>query len=517
MRLDKLLADFGITETDGGPEIIGITDDSRKVKPGYLFVAVKGLEHDGHKYIEQAIMAGACAVVFDVKSKVSAQGGSAEGGKSQKSKFSGTIFVGVRGSRKALGLLWAAWYGYPAKSLRVIGVTGTDGKTTTANLIYHLLKSAGKKVGLISTINAQIGNDSFETGFHVTNPEPELLQKFLRLMVDRGTEFAVLEVTSHGIDQERIAGIGFEIAVVTNVAREHLDYHKTYENYLNTKGRLLASDKVSILNRDDSSFSYLKSVSGGEVLSYGIHQKADFQATKVTLLGESAVFTLEPGSVEVKINLPGEYNIANALAAAAAAFTVGLSGKQVAAGLQSFQTLPGRFEEIKTGRDFRVVVDFAHTPNALESVLSISRKILIIPTPLGSRLPDPKDEKPQEPKLIVVFGCAGERDSGKRPLMGEIAGRLADISILTAEDPRREDVNGIIEQIAAGCQKSGEHIFIKEPDRRKAIELAINMAKAGDLIIITGKGHEKSMCFGTTEYPWSDQEVAKGILERNNK
>lgn len=509
MRLDKLLIDSGITEAgsatmiriieeNGGPEIIGITDDSRKVKPGFLFVAVKGLEHDGHKYIEQAIKAGASAIVFDVNSKV----------KSQKSKFSATPLVGVKDSRKALGLLWAAWYAHPAKSLRVLGVTGTDGKTTTANLIYHLLKSAGKKVGLISTINAQIGNDSFETGFHVTNPAPELLQKFLRLMVDRGTEFAVLEVTSHGIDQQRIAGIDFEMVVVTNVTHEHLDYHKTYENYLKTKGRLLASNRISILNRDDRSFDYLKSVSRGKVLSYGILQKADFQATNVSLLGESAKFILAPGSVEVKTNLLGEYNVANALAAVAAVSSFGLSPAQITAGLRSFQPLPGRFEEIKTRRDFRVVVDFAHTPNALEQVLKVGLKV----SAQGGSASSGKNQK-----LIVVFGCAGERDSGKRSLMGEIADRLADISILTAEDPRREDVNGIIEQIAAGCRKSGKHVFIKEPDRRKAIERAINMARAGDLIIITGKGHEKSMCFGTTEYPWSDQEVVRELLDRNKK
>lgn len=489
MRLNKLLADAGLTPVGEEIEITGITDDSRKVKPGYLFVAVKGLEHDGHDFIMAAMEKGAVAVVCEDNSKINNQISNIQ------SKNKKAAWIKVSDSRRALGLIWAAWYGNPAKSLRVIGITGTDGKTTTANLIYHLLKSAGKKVGLISTINAQIGDDSFETGFHVTNPEPELLQKFLRLMVESSTEFAVLEVTSHGIDQARIAGIEFEIVVITNVTREHLDYHKTYEAYLKTKGLLLSSNKISILNRDDLSFAYLKGVSRGVVLSYGIHEKADFQATKVYLLGESVKFILEPGSLAVNTNLPGEYNVANALAAAATAITVGVSGAQVVSALQSFQALSGRFEEIKTGRDFRVVVDFAHTPNALEQVLTVGAKV-----------------KGQNSRLIVVFGCAGERDSGKRALMGEIAGRLAEVSILTAEDPRREDVNEIIEQIAVGCRKSPAHLFFKEPDRRKAIELALKMAKAGDLLIITGKGHEKSMCFGTTEYPWSDQEVVRKAL-----
>lgn len=504
MKLSKLLRDSGIRhEAPSGndPEITGITDDSRCVKPGFIFVAIKGLEHDGHAYIERAIMAGVGVVVSDVNSKV----------KIQKSKYSGTTFVRVRDSRKTLGLLWAAWYGWPSKSLKIIGVTGTDGKTTTSNLIYHLLKSAGKKVGLISTINARIGNKSYDTGFHVTNPEPELLQKFLREMVDRGVQFAVIEVTSHGIDQERVSGLDFAVAVITNVTHEHLDYHKTFKKYLAAKGRLFSRAKVSVLNCDDYSYGYLRKVSGGKIITYGLNGRADFRAVNINLKGGGSNFILHPYNLKINLSLPGRYNAANCLAAVAAADHFGVSPTEIKAALSTFKGLTGRFEKISEGQPFRVIVDFAHTPNALEQVLKLISKLQI-----------------PNSRIICVFGCAGERDKAKRPMMGRIAGRLADVSIITAEDPRREDVNGIIEQIAAGCRKVGatevgilnpkglnisrSRIFIRQPDRRKAIELAVKVAWPGDLVIITGKGHEQSMCFGTTEFPWSDQEVVKGAL-----
>ncbi len=515
MKLSKLLKEVGISDKtpfDADLEITGITDDSRRVRRGFLFVAVKGLEHDGHAYIEQAIMAGAVAVVFDVNSKV----------KSQKSKYSGTTFVSVRDSRKTLGLLWAAWYGWPARSLKIIGVTGTDGKTTTANLIYHLLKSAGKEVGLISTINARIGNKSYDTGFHVTNPEPELLQKFLRKMADNGVQYAVIEVTSHGIDQERISGIDFAVAVITNVTHEHLDYHKTFKKYLAAKGRLFRRAKVSVLNRDDYSYGYLQKVPRGKIITYGLNGQADFRAANINLKGEGSNFVLHPYNLKINLSLPGRYNVANCLAAVAVASKLQITPAKIKAALATFKGLTGRFEEISEGQPFRVIVDFAHTPNALEQVLKLISK---------GQIPNSKS------KVICVFGCAGERDKKKRPMMGKIAGKLADFSILTAEDPRREDVNGIIEQIAVGCLetgakelsshqavRSGGHFsgelsrssstyFIKEPDRRKAIELAIKIARPGDLVLITGKGHEKSMCFGATEFPWSDQAVVRTLLK----
>ena len=501
-----------IIEAMGNLEIKGITDDSRKVKQGYIFIAVKGLEDDGHSFIEQVVENGAVVVVFDVNSNYQLP----------ISKSQETVFIGLEDTRRVLGLLWAAWYAFPSKKLKVVGVTGTDGKTTTTNLIYHILKTSGEKVGMVSTINARIGKREIDTGFHVTNPEPELLQKLLREMVDEGIQYAILEVTSHGLDQERTSGVDFYGTVITNVTHEHLDYHKTYKVYLETKGKLFRSVKFSVLNRDDQSYSYLRRVATGKVSTYSLNKKADIRAVGVIMEKEGSVFKLQAGlsELEIKLKLPGLYNVSNVLAAASACLELGLNLKQIKVGLESFLHLEGRFDEINLGQPFRVIIDFAHTPNALEQVLKLSSKLLSAQT-----------EKSKNSKLIVVFGCAGERDKEKRPMMGEIAGRLADLIVLTAEDPRSENVNDIIDQIANGCKKAGAleikriknqelrikdeaRYFVRIPDRREAIEFAISKAKAGDLILITGKGHEKSMCFKTTEYPWDDKQAAISILNK---
>lgn len=496
-------------EASGEVKIDALTDDSRKVKPGFLFVAIKGLEHDGHNFIEQAVESGAVAVVFDTNSNYQLP----------VTKSEKTVFIEVKNSQKALGLLWASWYGFPSKKLKVIGVTGTDGKTTTTNLIYQILNLAGKRVGMVSTINARIGQREIDTGFHVTNPEPELLQKLLKEMVEDEIEYAVLEVTSHGIDQERVSGVDFTAAVFTNITHEHLDYHKTFQDYLITKGKIFEKVKLSVLNQDDVSYTYLHSISSGKVLTYGFSELSDFYTVEVSLSDNSSSFrimhkrqSLESGIINLK--LLGNYNVANALAAATLCLEFGLTFEQVKYGLESFTHLEGRFDEIKLGQPFRVIVDFAHTPNALEQVLKLSSKF-----------------KVQNGELVVVFGCAGERDREKRAMMGKIAGRLADFSVVTAEDPRRENVDDIIGEIVEGFRKtratevqgaeslgkkcaSGGHSYIRVPDRKKAIELALRTAQPNDIILITGKGHEKSMCFGTTEHPWDDKKVAINVLKK---
>lgn len=372
---------------------------------------------------------------------------------------------------------------YPARQLTVIGVTGTDGKTTTVNLIYHILITSGKKVSLISSVNALIGKKEYDTGFHVTTPNPWALQKYFRQAVDKGCQFMVLEATSHGLDQHRLLGSNFALGVVTNVTHEHLDYHKTYQNYLKAKAKLFQAVKLAVLNQDDKSFSYLKSVvpKKAKLITYGL-KKGDFNLK----------------TFKFETSLPGEYNQYNCLAAIAVTCSLGLSDKAIKRGVSSFEPVKGRLEEIDEDQDFKVFIDFAHTPNALESVL----KFL-------------KEKK--EGKLIAVFGCAGERDKAKRPVMGEISARLTDITVLTTEDPRTEDVNEIIKQIARGCKKAGGvegKTFFKVPDRAEAIKFAFKKAQKGDIIILCGKGHEKSMCFGKTEYPWSDQETARKALRK---
>lgn len=378
---------------------------------------------------------------------------------------------------------------FPSKKLVVIGVTGTDGKTTTATLIWHILRTAHKPAGLISSVAAYIDDQEIDTGFHVTTPDPWALQKFLKLMVNKGLKYTVIEVTSHGLDQHRLFGINFQVGIVTNVTHEHLDYHKTYENYLKAKSKLFERVKIAVLNKDDKSYEYLNSkleIRNSKLVNYGIKNKADFT----------------PVTFKFKTRLPGEHNQYNCLAAIAAASSLGVPQEKIREAVASFKGVEGRMEEISEGQNFKVIIDFAHTPNALENALKTLKKL------------------PHYRKLIVVFGCAGLRDFQKRPMMGEIAARLADIAVLTAEDPRTEDVSKIIEQIAKGCKKAGGRegkSFFRVPDRREAIRFAIQkLAKKGDIVVICGKGHERSMCFGTTEYPWSDQEEARKALKKLN-
>jgi len=414
-----------------------------------------------------------------------------------------------------LALLAVLFYRYPARKLKVIGVTGTDGKTTTVNLINRILKEAGLRTAMISTVGAEIDDKKIATGLHVTAPNPWLLQKLLRKMVDKGIKYVVLEATSHGLDQHRLLGCNFAIGVMTNVTHEHLDYHQTQEKYLAAKARLFKGVKIVVLNRDDKSYEYLFSklprkagyrfagqTPNSELVTYGIKRKADFT----------------PSLFQLKTSLPGEHNQYNCLAAAIVATTLGVSREKIKQGLACFEGVSGRMEEIKEGQDFKVFVDFAHTPNALEQTLTQLRKEL------------PLDSARGENKLILVFGCAGFRDRAKRPMMGKIAAQYADLTILTTEDPRTENINQIIDEIAQGCLVGGAKeltkgsrfkvrgsrlkYFFRISDRQEAISFAIQkLARKGDIVVICGKGHEKSMCCGETESPWSDQEAARKALK----
>lgn len=383
--------------------------------------------------------------------------------------------------------IWAVFKNkYPARYLKVIGVTGTDGKTTTCHLIYSILKQAQYPVALVSSVAAFIGEKEIDTGFHVTTPDAKFLQPLLARFINEGVKYLVLETTSHGLDQHRVLGCNFFIGVLTNVTHEHLDYHRTFKNYLATKAKLFRKVKIAVLNHDDKHFNYLKRVSKrAKIVTYGIDKRADFTLDKF----------------KFKTKLPGKYNLYNCLAAIATASSLGIEEKVIREAILSFEPVQGRMEEIKEGQKFRVIIDFAHTPNGLEKVLTTL-----------------KDQKGKS-KLIVVFGCAGLRDVQKRPMMGEIATTLADLMILTAEDPRTEDVNEIIEQIARGCRKAGgveDKTFFRVPDRQEAIDFAIQkLTKKDDIVVICGKGHEKSMCFGKTEVPWSDQKAVRKALKKS--
>jgi len=379
-----------------------------------------------------------------------------------------------------LSSLAVLFYRYPAKNLIVIGVTGTDGKTTTATLIYEILKKAHKKVALISTVAVKFGCSKISTGLHVTSPNAWKLQKLLRLINDKGFQYLVLESTSHGLAQHRLLGSNFYIGVITNISHEHLDYHKTIVNYLKAKAKLFKKVKYSVLNKDDPFFKKLKNIANGEIITYGLKQ------------GD---YNLQNFSFQSK--LLGQYNLSNCLAAISVTKTLAIKDGIIKKAIAAFKGVEGRMEKISIGQDFQVFIDFGHTPNGLKNSLKALKKI-------------PHNH------LIAVFGAAGLRDKSKRPLMGKVACGLADIVVLTAEDPRTEKVENIIKAIKSGCQKKKK--VYQETDRKKAIELAIiKLAQKDDIVGIFGKGPEKSMCFGNKEYPWSDKLVVKQSLKRRLK
>ena len=399
--------------------------------------------------------------------------------------------------------------GYPSKKLKVIGITGTDGKTTTVNLVYHIIKSAGIKVSMVSTVNAFVGEATFDTGFHVTTPSPFGIQRFLKMMVKAGSEVAVLEVTSHGLDQNRVAFVDFYESIITNITHEHLDYHRNYESYLKAKAKILDGVKHRILNRDDKSFKRLSELGSGKMISFGIDNDADIIATDIKSNRKGLEFTIEfknqvkfSGGLKVMSTLSGKFNVYNILAAVTAVKTLGIDNKSIEKALKQFNGVEGRLEVIDEGQKFDVVVDFAHTPNALKSVLTMLR--------------DNSNKK-----LIAVFGSAGERDTGKRPIMGEVAAKLCDYVIITGEDPRGESVKKISSEIVLGLEKAGgikNKTFWVIPDRVEAIRRAIiDLAQVGDTVVLLGKGHEKSINIGGKEYPWSDQLTARSALAERKK
>ncbi len=473
--------------------ITGITLDSRQVKRGDLFFALTGGNVDGHQFIGDAIRRGAAAVV----------------GSRPLSGYP-IPYLQVKNARRSLGWISAAFYDHPARKLVVIGVTGTDGKTTTCNLIHRILLAAGLKAGMISTVNAVIGNEVLDTGFHVTTPEAPFIQDYLSRMVSAGLTHVVLEATSHGLFQERVAGCEFDVGVVTNITHEHLDYHGSYDAYLKAKGLLFDSLKktaikptgnprVAVLNRDDQSFAYLSSIKVGRRVTYGCQPGVDVMGTSINFTPTSINFTAttRDSSMEINCHLAGAYNVSNCLAAIGATnLALGIPASAVVEGIASLEGIPGRMERIDLGQPFTAIVDFAHTPNALKVALEALR-----PMTKG--------------RLIAVFGSAGLRDQQKRRMMSETSASLADISILTAEDPRTENLEDILAEMAEGAVLKGGvegKTFFRVPDRGAAIRKAVDMAKKGDIVVACGKGHEQSMCFGETEYPWDDRAAMRAAL-----
>jgi UDP-N-acetylmuramoyl-L-alanyl-D-glutamate--2,6-diaminopimelate ligase len=509
MLLKNLFVDFPFFIPENIPEIeiTGIAIDSRAVKPGYLFVAMQGGSVDGHDYIPNAIENGAVAIFGD----------------KDLDKLS-IPYIRLENPRQALTFLAAAFYNFPARKLTVIGVTGTDGKTTTSNLIYNILMAAGIRAGMISTVNAVIGDEVLDTGFHVTTPDAHDVQRYLAKMVESGLTHVVLETTSHGWSQHRVDACEFDIGVVTNITHEHIDEHGSYENYRAAKARLFSSleqtkekpygnPRLAVINCDDPSFEFLDGFIKTKKLNYGLGDSADVRAEDPTYSSTGIEFTAVSNDfrVGIKSNLVGAYNVSNCLAALTTTiYGLGIPPEVAALGIVALKGIPGRMEQIDLGQKFVAIVDFAHTPNALKVTLEAGRALTSTPSPRG------RGEGVRETgRIISIFGSAGLRDKEKRRMMAETSVELADLSVLTAEDPRTESLDEILEEMAAGARAKGGRegeTFWRVPDRGEAIRFAIRLAKEGDIVLSCGKGHEQSMCFGKTEYLWDDRTAMRAAL-----
>jgi len=521
--------------------VTSVTSDSREVTAQTLFVAIQGFITDGHRFIPAALNKGAVAVIGTRPlAELAAMGVGLP---------PNIPYVEVANSRLALAEASAALYGFPSRHLTVIGVTGTDGKTTTSTLVESITNVAtrpdsGEKgsngkgaVGVITTVAARIRGEESQTGLHVTTPDATEVQRYLAQMQAAGCRYAIVESTSHGLDQDRVAAVDFDIAAVTNITHEHLNDHGTREAYVQAKAKLFRAlyarhskaetPRCAILNGDDDgSYGALCAVLDEETARhgfsvarrvYGLRQSLeearaalaagllDVAATMVEYTPRETRFTLLwwGGDFEIVTPLIGDFNVYNISCAATVALALGLSPTEIRQGVLEMTGVSGRMERIEEGQEFLAVVDFAHSPASLERALLTLRPLVGL-SPSG------------EPgRLIALFGCAGLRDKAKRGWMGEISGRLADFTIVTAEDPRTEDLDLINQAIVEGIRQSGSgRTYAVVPDRTEAIQLAVDIAQAGDVVASFGKGHERSMCYGVIEYPWSDQDAMRNALLR---
>lgn len=478
--LSEIMKEIEVLASSGDTQVLikGIAMDSRRVQPGDLYACVPGFKVDGHDFAATAVAAGAVALVVERLLPLDVPQ------------------IKVASVRQVMGPIAAMIYGRPSEQLELIGVTGTNGKTTITYLIEKIATKQNHKAGVIGTLGSRIAGR--EIPGERTTPEAIEIQKLLGEMVSEGVSIAVMEVSSHALDLGRVAGCEFDVGIFTNLTQDHLDYHKTMEEYLNAKSRLFANlkgdgrPKLSILNGDDPVFLKLSRVSSAPVVSYGIHNAADYRAENVEVTSEGVRFQIrfKAGLQDIRYATPGFFSVYNALAAYAWGVERGYDPKAVADALAEIPGVPGRFESVRSGQPFQVIVDYAHTPDGLENVVRTARDF----TP---------------GRLITIFGCGGDRDRGKRPLMGTAASGWSDFLIVTSDNPRTEDPDLIIQEVLTGV--SGiEYVALR--DRKEAIRTACRMAKPGDTLLIAGKGHETYQIFGTEVHPFDDREVAREAL-----
>lgn len=474
LRGQQILAGAG----DYAIPVSGIAYDSRQVEPGFLFVAVEGFSTDGHQFVADAAAKGAAALVVQKRLPVPGE----------------IPWVRIPDTRRGLAMMAARFYDFPSEKIQVIGVTGTNGKTTTTHLIRAVFEEQGKKTGLVGTIYNQIGEHLLPVKH--TTPESVDLQGLLARMVEGNVQTAVLEVSSHALALHRVLGCRFEMAVFTNITQDHLDFHQDMDNYLAAKMKLFAGAELSIINADALHASQIIAGSGGKVITYGINKQADIMARDIEIgpRGVSYSVIAPKGAMRVNLQLTGFFNVYNSLAALAAGIGAGFKLADIKKALEKLPGVPGRFELVDQGQQFAVIVDYAHTPDGLKNILATAREF----TP---------------GRLITVFGCGGDRDRTKRPLMGEIGVTMSDWAVITSDNPRTEDPGLIIEDILMGVKKLDQAAYIVIPDRRQAIARAIKSARPGDMVVIAGKGHETYQEINGERFHFDDREEAGMVLK----
>lgn len=462
-------------------EVTGLAYDSRKVKRGDLFFCVKGLRVDGHDFAKKAEAAGAVAVIVeDIQDDI---------------KITQVVVESVR---KAMAQISSAFYEHPTKKLKLVGITGTNGKTTTSFMVENILRAAGLKTGMLGTVEYRIGEKRMQVDR--TTPESLDLQALFADMVSGGVEAAVIEVSSHAIDLQRIEACDFDVVVFTNLSQDHLDYHGTIDEYFGVKKRIFDSTincaTAQIINADDEYGRLLIKEGVSRQYRYSTKDKVEVYADSIGLRPDGTDMRIyyPGGEMSIRLGLPGIYNVSNALAAAGVAAALDIDGRKIKEGLQALRPVPGRFERVDKGQQYTVVVDYAHTPDSLEKVLSAARQIT-------------------EGQLITVFGCGGDRDKGKRPLMGRAAAEISDYTIVTSDNPRSEEPMTIIREIINGIKEIENPQFEIEEDRKLAIKRALELAKPGDFVVIAGKGHETGQEIAGEKIPFDDVKVAGELIE----
>ena len=485
MKIKELLAGIEVIAITGSEDlqVSGISYDSRTVRPGQLFVALKGETADGHRFIRNALNNGAVAVIHE------------EALEGIDDRAAAT-FIRVHDTRRALSLAAQVWYHAPSRSMTIIGVTGTNGKTTTTYILKEILEAWGEKVGLIGTIQYMIGDEIYQATH--TTPESLEFQKLLHDMLVAGCSHVVTEVSSHALSQKRVEGTVFRAGIFTNLTRDHLDFHGTMDNYFLSKQRffseLLGKAATAVVNIDDPWGRKLAGSISAHVYTYGLESGADLLATEINTSFEGLKFKISTrgrtyDAVSPLVGLPNVYNI---LAAAGAAAAVGVPWNVIMEGIGRSPAIRGRFEKVDAGQKFLAIVDYAHTEDALERLIYTARGLT-------------------KGKIITVFGCGGDRDRGKRPRMGAIATRLSDFVIITSDNPRSEDPDEIIREIVSGATRRN---YLAEPDRKEAIKRAVLMAEESDILLIAGKGHEEYQEIGGKRFPFNDREVVEASIRR---